>query len=300
MVSPNVRGMSTSTVVVHGATGTQGAALVRRLLAAGHQVRAVARRTPARNPHPRTTPVVADLLDVDALVVAYAGADAVVVQLPLAFAADTAVPQARAVLDALRKAGVPRAVFNAGTALAAEPVGVPFVDARVMVAAELADAVPCASVVGPASTYMENIAAPWSWPLVREGQLAYPLPAALPNPWLALADLGEAVVDLLSTPVPPPLRVVAGPQALTGDEAAAELGLALERPERWRTVEPAEYERMLAPHLGPEVAAGVAAAYAPPPPSAPRAPAPDPAVVRTGTTTLRDWAARQIRSAHGR
>jgi uncharacterized protein YbjT (DUF2867 family) len=288
--------MSTSTVVVHGAAGTQGAAIVRRLVAAGHRVRAVVRRTPAGGVHPNATPVVADLLDPGALVDAYLGADAVVVQLPLVFAADTAVPQARAVLEALRKAAVPRVVFNTAAALAPEPVGVPFVDARVLLAAELADAVPRASIVSPASTYMENIAAPWSWPLVGAGQLAYPLPASLPNPWLALDDLGAAVVDLLSAPVPPPLQVVAGPQALTGEEAAAELALALERPVRWRTVDPGEYERMLAPHLGPEAAAGVAAAYVPPPPGAPQAPPPDPAVVRTGTTTLRGWAARQGRA----
>jgi uncharacterized protein YbjT (DUF2867 family) len=286
--------MSTSTVVVHGAAGTQGAAVVRRLLAAGHRVRAVARSATAREAHPRVTPVVADLLDIDALVGAYTAADAVIVQLPLVFAADRAAPQARAVLDALRKAAVPRAVFNTGGPLGTEPVGVPFVDARVLLASELANAVPRASVVAPASTYMENLAAPWSWPLVRDGQLAYPLPAGLPNPWLALDDLGEAVADLLSAPVPPPLQVVAGPQALTGDEAAAELALALRRPVRWRTVEPAEYERMLAPHLGPEAAAGVAAAYRPPPPGAAPAPPPDPAVVRTGTTTLREWAARQV------
>jgi uncharacterized protein YbjT (DUF2867 family) len=291
--------MSTSTVVVHGATGTQGAALARRLLTAGHRVRAVVRRTPARGLHPQATPVVADLLDTGALADAYLGADAVVVQLPLEFAAGTAAAQARSVLSALRKAGVPRAVFNAATALAPEPVGVPFVDARVLLAAELADAVPLASVVAPASTYMENIAGPWSWPLVRAGELAYPLPASLPNPWLALDDLGDTVADLLSAAAPPPLQVVAGPQALTGDDAAAELSRALDRPVRWRTVEPGEYERMLAPHLGPEAAAGVAGAYAPPPPGTPPAPSPDPAVVRTGTTTLRDWAVQQVRATGG-
>lgn len=285
--------MSTSTVVVHGAAGTQGAAVVRRLLAAGYRVRALVRRTPTATPHPRATHAVADLLDTDALVGVYTGADAVVVQLPLVFAADTAVPQARSVLDALRKAGVPRAVFNTGGTLGSEPVGVPFVDARVLLAAELADAVPRASVVSPASTYMENLVAPWSRPLVRDGRLAYPLPAGLANPWVALDDLASAIVDLLSAPVPPPLEVVAGPQALTGDEAAAELAHALDRPVRWSTVDPAEYERMLAPYLGKEAAAGIAAAYAPPPQGAPRAPAPEPTTVRTGTTLLRDWAARQ-------
>jgi uncharacterized protein YbjT (DUF2867 family) len=188
-------------------------------------------------------------------------------------------------------------VFNTGGPVGPETVGVPFVDARVVLAAGLADAVPSASVVSPASTYLENLVAPWSRPLVWDGQLAYPLPANLPNPWLALDDLGAAIVDLLAAQAPPPLEVVAGPQALTGDEAAAELSLALERPVRWRTIEPAEYERMLAPHLGPETAAGIAAAYLPKPPGTPPAPAPEPAVLRTGTTTMRDWAARQSWSA---
>jgi uncharacterized protein YbjT (DUF2867 family) len=288
--------MSTSTVVVHGAAGIQGAAVVRGLLSAGHRVRAVLRRSTGGS-HPQAMPVVADLLDTEALVGAYLGADAVVVQLPLVFAADTAVPQARAVLEALRKAAVPRAVFNTGGPVGPEPVGVPFVDARVVLAAELAEAVPRASVVSPASTYLENLVAPWSRPLVWDGQLAYPLPASLPNPWLALDDLGAAIVDLLAAPAPPPREVVAGPQALTGDEAAAELSLALKRPVRWHTIEPAEYERMLAPHLGPETAAGIAAAYLPQPPGTPPAPAPEPAVLRTGTTTMRDWAARQNWSA---
>ncbi|GAA2639291.1 NAD(P)H-binding protein [Actinomadura fulvescens] len=285
--------MNNSLIVVHGASGVQGAPVVRHLLAAGHGVRALTRRrrTTPLDPAVRALPV--DLLDTDALARAYREADAVVVQLPLVFDPEVALAQAESVLRALRAGDVRRVVFNSGSTLPPGPVGVPFVDVRVMLAARLAEQVPTVSVVGPAATYMENLIAPWSAPRVRAGELAYPLDAEAPVPWVALDDVAATIVDLLGMASPPALQVVNGPKALVGEEAAAELTAALGHEVRWRTIEPDEYERMLAPHLGNEAAAGIAAAYTPPPPGTPPAPAPDPAVFRTGATTLGDWASRQ-------
>ncbi|MGN9842231.1 SDR family oxidoreductase [Nonomuraea sp. H19] len=285
--------MNTSTVVVHGATGTQGNPVVRRLLAAGHRVRAAVRGSSAPKLPAGAEPVFADLSVPTSLADAYAGADAVVVQLPLVFAAEAAVAQAEAVLSALKEAGVPRAVFNTGGPPVTEPTGVPFVDTRALLATELPGVVGVATVVGPAFTYMENLAAPWSLPRVAAGEVAYPLPGEMPVPWLALDDLAATIAELVADPAPPPLRIMAGPQSLTGDQVAAELAAVLGSELRWRTVEPGEYERMLAPHLGPEAAAGVTAAYTPPPPGTPPPPAPDPALIRSGTTTLREWAMRR-------
>ncbi|GAA5071172.1 NmrA family NAD(P)-binding protein [Thermocatellispora tengchongensis] len=274
---------------MHGATGTQGRPVVQRLLAAGHHVRAAVRNTSAPGLPPGAEPVFADLSRPGSLQEAYAAADAVVVQLPMVFAAETAVPQAEAVIAALKGSGVRRAVFNTNGMTASEPVGVPAVDARTLLAAELPRVVEVATVVAPAFTYLENLAAPWSAPLVAAGEVAYPLPADLPVPWVAVDDLAAAIAGFLTDPAPPALRIIAGPEALTGDRVAAELAAVLGRDVRWRRVEPAEYERMLIPYTGPEFAAGVAAAYAAPPPAV----APDPAVLGTGTTTLREWAARQ-------
>ncbi|CAA9289752.1 MAG: hypothetical protein AVDCRST_MAG41-4273 [uncultured Corynebacteriales bacterium] len=275
------------TLLVHGATGTQGAPVVRRLLADGHTVRALVRR-PVPLPA-GAEPVTGDLADPAALAAAYADVDAVVVQLPLVFG-PAALDQARAVLAGLEKARPPRVVFNTGGPIVPAPVGIPYLDARVLLTARLREVVERVAVVGPAGPYMENLSAPWSAPVVAAGELRYPLPEPAPVPWLALDDLAAEVADLLTAAEPAPVRVVAGPEALSGDRAAAAVAAALGRPVRWRTVSPQEYGDDLVPHLGEEAGRGIAAFYAPadgPPP------APDPALVRTGTTTLRAWAARQ-------
>lgn len=288
--------MTTSlTVAVHGATGTQGAPMARRLLEDGHRVRAVVRHPDADRSLPAgAEPYAADLLDGDALARAYDGVDAVVLHLPLEFAADRAVPQAERALEALERAGVRRVVFNAGGPVPPEPVGVPYLDARVHVARALAAGPFAGTVVGPGLGYMENLSAPWSAErIAAEGVLAYPLPADVPVPWVALDDLAAVVSAALHDTggAPGPL-VVVGPQALTGERAAEALAAAIGRAVRWRTIAPQEYGAMLAPHIGDDAAAGIAGFYAaaadgpPPPPPAPES-------VRPGSTALREWAARQ-------
>jgi hypothetical protein len=57
---------------------------------------------------------------------------------------------------------------------------------------------------------------------------------------------------------------------------------------RWRTISPSEYTQLMRPYLGAETAAVIGASYENP------APALDPALVRRGMTSLREWAARQV------
>lgn len=78
-----LRNQTPTVVAVHGATGTQGAPIVRRLLGDGHHVRAIA-RSPDGLPA-ECEPFPADPLTIDQLTRAYVRADAVVVQLPLTF-----------------------------------------------------------------------------------------------------------------------------------------------------------------------------------------------------------------------
>ncbi|HEU4425372.1 MAG TPA: hypothetical protein VFR67_22800 [Pilimelia sp.] len=270
--------MTKTTVAIHGATGTQGSHIARRLYATGHEIQPLGSGS-------------VDLTDIESVSQAYTGIDAVVVQLPLVFD-PVAITYAETLLAALAKANVARAVFNPGMPLPPAPIGVPYVDARVTLATGLPAAVDVASVIGPAGPYLENFLQPWSLRRVREqGELAYPLPEAAPVPWLALDDLGDAIAGALRDDRPPAVTVLAGPEPATGDDVAAAVGAAAGRTVRWVHLAPGEHQRLLTPVIGAEAAAGVAAIYeqiaaAPPPP-------PPAEMLRPATTTVRRWAARQ-------
>src|SRR5919108_710545 len=168
--------MTTKTIAVHGATGSQSAPVAAFLRSAGHRVRPLTRATGA------------DLLDRGSLAAAYAGADAVVLQLPLVYD-ERALEMSENAARAAESAGVGQLVVQAGCVLPPAPIGVPFLDARHRAAA--AD-VPCVTVLQPTS-YMENLSGPWSAGRIAfEGIVAYPVPAEVPMPWVATADVALA------------------------------------------------------------------------------------------------------------
>jgi uncharacterized protein YbjT (DUF2867 family) len=212
--------VASTTVAVHGATGTQGAAISDRLHSAGFDVRPLASRS-------------VDLADADSLVAAYSGVDSVVVQLPLVFD-EVALTYAEAIVRALATAKIERAVFNPNSLLPLAPVGDPFVDARVALARQLPSAVEHASVIGPASLYLENILQPWSIRrIVEHGELAYPAAGQIPAPWVSLDDIGDAIAAALRPDAPPAMTALTGPVPITGDQFAAAVGAAAGRQVRW-------------------------------------------------------------------
>jgi uncharacterized protein YbjT (DUF2867 family) len=279
-------------IAVHGATGIQGGAVARRLLDEGHYVRAIARRPDREHGVPvGCDPFPADASDADALARAYAGMDAVYVQLPPLFD-ESAIVNAHRVAEALRREEVRRVVFNPGVPPPAEPVGLPYLDARFALAQALADGPFRAATVAPAGPYMENLAAPWSAPLVRDGLLAYPLPAQAPVRWVALHDLVDEVARAITGHVRGP-RIIRGPSAPTGDQVAEALSAALGHQVHWEPVAPDEYGDLMRPYVGDHVAEGVSRYYAALA-AGPAPPEPEPARVHTGPSHLERWARSQV------
>jgi uncharacterized protein YbjT (DUF2867 family) len=281
-------------IAVHGATGTQGAPVVRRLLADGHRVRAIGRDPdPSRLPD-GAEPAPADLLDVQALARAYTGADGVVVVLPGGAPDDVAVAQAEAILEALRRARVPRAVFNAGGGVWSAPPGLPFLDARTRLADGLPSAVATAVVVGPATAYMENLSEVWVVDRLRAtGELVQTAPAEVPMSPVAVDDVASVIAEALVKDDPPPRVVVHGPGQVTGEEAAKAIAAHLGRPVRWTRVSLDEYLRGVAGGLGKQYAQNIGRLYGAdadvPPPDPP---GPEARHV-TGATTLTEWVPTQ-------
>lgn len=274
--------MNQGLIALHGATGTQGAAIAAALTARDWSVRSLARRVGEQR-----GAVAVDQADSTALAEAYRGAQAVVVQLPLVFDAGVIDRQVDGIVGALQTAGTSQVVLNTNAPVPPAPIGVPFVDGRVRLASTLRDFVPRLTVVAPLFAYMENLAIPSSRDrIVDDGELAYPVPEHYEMPWLAVADLAGLVANLLEDSAPPDSVLMAGPQALRGSDAAEAMTYAVGRPVRWVTIDHAAYEVMLVPHLGPEAGSGVASFYAAPP--APSDMSAIPGLVR-GTTTFREW-----------
>lgn len=105
-------------IIVFGANGRQGSRLVNEALERGHEVTAAVRSEDrAGNVDPRATVVVADALDADRVAEVSAGHDAA-----LNATRERHADIARALLDGLARAGVPRLVIVGGaSSLEVEP-----------------------------------------------------------------------------------------------------------------------------------------------------------------------------------
>lgn len=204
-------------IAVTGATGRQGGAVTRHLLADGWQVRALTRR-PDGEPARRlgrlgAEPAGCDLRDPASLRRAFAGADGVYsVQNPMICGLDGEIAQGKNVADAARAAGVRHLVYgSAGPGLAGTGVG--SWESKLVVAAYLREVGIPLTVLRPMA-FMELMTDKAFYPPVAAWRLMPELAGAgTPIPWLAVDDLGAIAA-----------RAFAEPDTFVG----ADLGLAAE------------------------------------------------------------------------
>jgi uncharacterized protein YbjT (DUF2867 family) len=184
------------TVAVTGATGTQGGAAARALLAAGHRVRALTRR-PEAVELPGAEVVGADFDEPRSLDRAFAGADAVfLVTTPFGTDLDTEIRQAVAAIDAAERAGVRHIVYTSATN-ADRDTGIPHFDSKRVVERYLADVTDDWTVIAPAA-FMDNIAGGWAIRSLKQGRFSLPLPPGTPLKLIAAKDIGAFAALVIS------------------------------------------------------------------------------------------------------
>lgn len=268
--------MAQDIVVVHGATGMQGRPVVSALLAEGFDVRGVSRSGSQKNLPDGVQAVAADLSDVASLVAAYDGASAVIPVLPGGASQAEAEPHAQNVLDALKTAKVPRAIFNTSGAVWDQPTGLPILDARTRFVSNLAKVVDQAAFIGPVGMYYEVFADDWVVARVKsDGALIGMMPADAPLRPIAMADQAKLMIDTLKgdTDLWGKTTFVSGPEEITGAQFAKAISAQTGRNIEYQNLPPQDYMAAMADGLSPQYAANIAQLYGPgaqiPPPAEP-------------------------------
>jgi uncharacterized protein YbjT (DUF2867 family) len=220
-------------VLVTGATGQQGGAVVGALLSRGHKIRALTRNAASsaanRLRQLGVEIAVGNFDDDSSLVTAARGVDALyAMSTPYEQGAAQEIAQGIAVVNAAKATGVAHLVYSS-VASAERETGISHFDGKYVVEKHLQTSGVPYTVVAPVF-FMENLLAPWTVSGLRQGKLALALPADRALQQIAVADIGAFVVEVIERGDTLFGRRfdIAGDE-LTGKEAAAVLSKATGR-----------------------------------------------------------------------
>jgi uncharacterized protein YbjT (DUF2867 family) len=182
-------------IVVTGATGQQGGATARELLAAGHRVRAMTRKpagaaaTALKNLGAEV--VRGDLDDPASLQKAFAGAWGLyAVQNTWEAGVEKEEVQGKRVAEVAKAAGIQHFVY-ASVGSAHRQTGIPHFDNKARVEEKVrAMNFPSHTIVRPVF-FMENFLSPWFKPYIAQGTLALGIEPTTKLQMIAVADVGK-------------------------------------------------------------------------------------------------------------
>jgi uncharacterized protein YbjT (DUF2867 family) len=218
-------------VVVTGATGNQGGAVVKSLLERGHEVRAVTRTTDSAKArelaNAAVTLVRASLEDTASLAKALEGATSLfAMTTPFGGGTQAERRQGISAANAAKTAGVHLVFTSVGSAN--RQTGVPHFDSKYEVEKHIADIGVRATVLAPVY-FMENLL--FGREQLAKGIYAAPLPPTRRLAQVAVADIGAVAVRLLEDPARfAGKRFDLAGDELTGNDVIAVLSRVTRRP----------------------------------------------------------------------
>lgn len=225
---------------VFSATGDQGIAQVRALVAAGHDVVAISRR-PAEADLPKgAVPVAADYADHDSLIRAIDGVDAILLNLPsTSFQEAAPLIEAAEVIAraAAQSPTVKVLVFNTSMPLPDHMMGIAAQDARLEMRNRILASGAPAIIIQPV-VYLDNLLRAWSWPSIeKENLIHYPHAETLDVCWICHDDLASLMIAAAERPeLAGRIFAVGGPEAIRGPDLARRLGRVWGRPLRFKSM----------------------------------------------------------------
>ncbi|MEM9629994.1 MAG: NmrA family NAD(P)-binding protein [Pseudomonadota bacterium] len=241
------------TVAVFGATGAQGAPVVRHALESGLKVRAVARdETRIRNLHPEAEAHCATLDDEEALVKALDGVDAAFLHLPMPQSPEDPDNWMKAFFAAAHRVSLPLLVYTtSGSSGERYPSSAIIDGSTAGMKAVLSSGIP--AIVLQPTIYLENLLVEVFLPRLHgEGVLDYPpLPATQEVTWTSHEDQARVAVAALTRPDLAGRSFEIGtPGAVTGPELAGLLEKWVGRSVAFVPCAPEEFGQRIGDVLG--------------------------------------------------
>jgi len=223
---------STRTILVAGATGTQGGAVARELNARGYRVRGLTRDPNSDRARAMTAlgieMVQGDFDDPESLDHALAGAyGAFSVQQYRGVGVDGEIRQGKAFADAAKRAGVQHFIYTS-VSKATLDTGVPQFESKLLLENYVRSLDIPFTIVRPAS-FMATFA-PWRED-AENGRISGPLPATLERVFIAPQDIGRLAAEAFDHPEEwlGRAEAIAG-QKISYSEVAASMGRVLGHP----------------------------------------------------------------------
>jgi len=244
-----------ATVAVFGASGRQGLAQVRQLVAAGYRVRALSRsEDPFYGETFKDVEVMpADLSDDASVRQAVDGMDGVFYTHPLRSGVSKSEWLSR-VGGACADAGVKRLVWNTSSWIPDKPGDAGTYVSNTQGINTLWRSGAPATVFGSV-LFMDNLLTNWARPfIVREDRYVYPHKPELEANWISLDDVAKFMIAALDRPdLEGAWLNIGGPLRMRGPQVAEALSEVLGRPIRYDPCTPEEFGRYLANAYGDDM-----------------------------------------------
>lgn len=221
-------------VLVTGATGQQGGAVVRALMTRGHRVRAISRRPDSEGAKRLAASgvevVAGDLDDAASVAKAASGVDTMFL-MGSSYEAGTEAETRQGITAAngAKAAGIGHLIYSS-VADADRETGIPHFESKYLIEKHIAGLGIAYTISAPVA-FMENTVGPWAVDGLRQGVYAAALPPARVLQQICLADIGAFVAALAERreKVFGKRFDIAGDE-LSGEEQAKILSEALGRP----------------------------------------------------------------------
>lgn len=251
-------------ILVIGATGAQGGAVVKHLVDKGLKVRALL--TEKDNDEWFKTnnveTVTGSFADKESLVEAMTDVTNVSLVYPLIYEWDTLRLYTDNLLYAFGKCNLESVVFNTSLPLPPQRTGSVAADIKLEIFEKfIAAKVPLITLMP--SFYLDNLTAPWSLPVIKEnGIIGYPLPAEAQFAWLSHFNLAQYTYkallhkDLVGKVFP------IGGELISGNEIAGKISTIIGKPVRYVYQQPNEFKQFLLQMYSEEIASEISGIYA--------------------------------------